>query len=164
MSVICGIDPGFKGGIAIFDNDIPIFCCVMPILEIKKKTGKIKKRIDAKEVCKILKLYKVEMIITEQVHAFKGQGGVGNFSFGQNFGTLLGIFDALDIPYEEVSPIRWKKTLFGENNTEGKNPGIELCQQKYPQINLLATPRSKIPHDGKSDALCLATYYLIKDE
>lgn len=156
--IICGFDPGFKGGIAVFDADKPVHVCIMPII-IQKND---KKRIDVKSVVKILKDFKVEHILIEQVHAFPGQGGVGNFSFGQNFGTLLGIFETLDIPFEEVSPMRWKKLVLGEGYTEGKNQGVEFCKQKYPDINLLPTKRSKNPHDGMSDAMCIASYYLIR--
>jgi Holliday junction resolvasome RuvABC endonuclease subunit len=159
---LVGIDPGFKGGLAIFDDEKVIFCCPMPIVTVKVGK-KDRNKIDGITITKLLKEYNVSQIIIEQVHAFPGQGGVGNFSFGQNFGTLLGIFEALGIPYTEISPMKWKKFIFGKDREEGKNQGIEFCNTNYGYINLLPTKRSKKLHDGMSDAICIGHSFRFLD-
>ena len=161
---LVGIDPGFKGGIAVFDDEKVIFCCPMPILTVKVGK-KDRNRIDGKTIAKLLRDYTVDQVTIEQVHAFPGQGGVGNFSFGQNFGTLLGIFEAIGIQYKEISPMKWKKLVLGSDREEGKNQGIEFCNKNYNYINLLPTKRSKKPHDGMSDAICIGhSFRLLSNE
>ena len=42
--------------------------------------------------------------------------------------------------------------------TSDKNTSIDLCKRLFPDINLLATPRSRKPHDGMAEALLIAEY------
>lgn len=159
--ILCSFDPGFSGGMTIFKDGLIVLCIPMPIKTVKCGK-KDRKRINAVEVSKELKLHLVEHVIIEQVHAFPGQGGVGNFSFGQNFGTLLSVFEALGIPYEEVSPMRWKKAVLGNDYNQGKDQGVVFCGVNYPHINLHRTSRCKKPHDGMSDSICIGHYFLQK--
>ena len=91
----------------------------------------------------------------EKVGAMPGQGVVSMFNFGQSVGYIKGVLEAFRIPYQEITPQKWKKE-FGLNSDKAKS--AEVCRKLFPDINLLATPRCKKPHDGMAEALLMAEY------
>ena len=93
--------------------------------------------------------------VVEHVNAMPGQGVTSCFSFGQNFGFILGLLTAFRIPYELVRPQKWKKE-FG--CTSDKNTSIEVAQRLFPDVDLRRTPKCQKPHDGKAEALLLAEH------
>jgi crossover junction endodeoxyribonuclease RuvC len=156
---IIGIDPGFKGGISVFENDKLKEVIVMPIKEENDK-----RKIDATKISEFFLKHRPEKAIIEQVHAMPGQGVVSMFSFGENYGKVLGVLEALFIPYEIVSPMKWKKQVLGENYSHSEKHGAyDFCHDNFPDINFYATKRSKVPHDGMTDSVCIG-YYLLKNQ
>jgi len=95
------------------------------------------------------------MCCVELVGAMPGQGVTSMFNFGKSLGYIEGVLQALEIPYQLVSPRTWKKE-FNLNSDKGKS--IEVCQKLFPKVSLLATERSKKPHDGMAEALLMAEY------
>lgn len=91
----------------------------------------------------------------ERVGAMSGQGVTSMFNFGENFGFIRGLLHANRIPYELVTPQKWKKE-FGV--TADKNTAIEICQRLFPDVSLFKSERSKKPHDGIAEALLIAEY------
>ncbi|MBR5172548.1 MAG: hypothetical protein IKY40_00620 [Phascolarctobacterium sp.] len=91
----------------------------------------------------------------EQVGAMPNQGVKSMFSFGKSAGFIEGVLRANLISFQLVKPREWKKE-FGLNSDKAKS--IEVCQRLFPKINLLATPRCKVPHDGMAEALLMAEY------
>ena len=80
-------------------------------------------------------------------------GSAGNF--GMNFGFIQGVLKAYSIPYELVTPQKWKKEF---SCTSDKNTSIEVCKRLFPNVNLKATDRCKKDHDGIAEALLIAEY------
>ena len=76
------------------------------------------------------------------------------FTFGEGFGWLKGVLDAYEISYQEVPPQTWKKE-FGLNSKKEKS--IEVCQQLFPDANLVPHGCQK-EHDGIAEALLMAEY------
>jgi len=158
--IIVGIDPGMNGGLAVYRDNELINYIVMPTF----KNDKGKTKIHGKDITKYLKENNVEFAVIELVHAFPGQGSVSNFTFGQNFGTLIGILDALNIDYLQVSPSKWKNRILKDHyDHKHKNGTISWVIDTFGNINLLKTKRSKVPHDGLADAIAIGHYYSIKD-
>ena len=91
----------------------------------------------------------------EKVGAMPGQGVVSMFSFGMNYGWIQGVLTAEGVPYELVTPAKWKKE-FGV--TADKNTSIEVCKRLFPDVNLKKTERCKKDHDGMAEALLLAEF------
>ena len=91
----------------------------------------------------------------EQVGAMPNQGVKSMFSFGKSAGFIEGVLRANLIPFQLVKPKEWKKE-FGLNSDKAKS--IEVCQRLFPKLNLLATPRCRVPHDGMAEALLMAEY------
>lgn len=139
-----GIDPGKSGGIAYIDTTNNI-SATEPYSD--------KALID---LCGYASRYNLEvMCCLEKVGARPGQGVVSMFNFGQSVGYIKGVLEAFKIPYQEITPQKWKKE-FGLNSE--KEASVEVCRKLFPEVSLLATPRCKKPHDGMSEALLMAEY------
>lgn len=150
--VFIGIDPGKNGGIAVIDKVeyLPHRVNMTRVYsdEILLKTVRfittVAKDFDDDIICCL-----------EKVGAMPGQGVVSMFNFGKSYGYIKGVLEAFGIPYQEVPPQRWKKE-FGL--TSDKTASVEVCRRLFPDVNLLATPRCKKPHDGMAEALLMAEY------
>ena len=143
-TVFIGIDPGKKGGIACIDTAQNISFTV-PYSDkalIDLCSGAFNNGSDA--VCCL-----------EKVGAMPGQGVVSMFSFGQSVGYIKGVLEAFRIPYQEITPQKWKRE-FGL--TSDKAASAEVCRKLFPDVDLLATPKCKKPHDGMAEALLMAEY------
>ena len=93
--------------------------------------------------------------VVEHVSAMPKQGVASTFKFGQNFGWILGMLFALDVPVELVRPAKWKREF---SCTSDKNTSISVAKRMFPTVSLLATPRCRKPHDGMAEALLMAEY------
>lgn len=135
-----GIDPGKGGALAVITQDSALVFS-----------------FDRKDYVKILQAAaKADAkCCLERVGAMPGQGVTSMFSFGENFGFIQGVLEASGIPYELVTPQRWKKE-FGV--TGDKNSAVSVCQRLFPGVSLLKTERSRKPDDGMAEALLMAEY------
>ncbi len=140
-TLFIGIDPGKKGGIAYIDttgiySTTPFGSAAL--IELLEEAR-----------------YRECVCCLEKVGAMPGQGVVSMFNFGQSVGYIKGMLEAFGIPYQEISPQRWKKE-FGLSSD--KEASAEVCRKLFPTVNLLATPKCKKPHDGMAEALLMAEY------
>ena len=153
-----GIDPGQSGGIALIS---PSGAETAPMpLHPKDQRKAWGSPIDWMSVFHILKKWGTPgaSVAIEQVHAMPGQGVTSMFSFGGNYTGLLTILQVLDLEYVLVSPRKWKNAVLGDFYSHDKAGAVAFCDSRYPDCNLLATSRSRVPHDGMADALCIAEY------
>ena len=62
-----------------------------------------------------------------------GQGVTSMFNFGQSFGVLKGVFSAMQIPMDFVTPVKWKKffNLINTNKDSSRTKAIEI----FPYIS-----------------------------
>ena len=139
--IYIGVDPGKNGGIAIIDSDGVI---AFPFSEERLLI----------ELDGIAQEYEC-ICYLEHVHAMPKQGVSSTFNFGMNFGFIQGVLKAYEIPYELVTPQKWKKEF---SCTSDKNTSIEVCKRLFPNVNLKATDRCKKDHDGIAEALLIAEY------
>lgn len=91
----------------------------------------------------------------ERVGARPGQGVVSMFHFGKSAGFIEGVLTAKDIAYDLVTPQKWKRH-FSLGSDKGQS--IEIAQKLFPNVSLMATPKSKKPSDGMAEALLIAQY------
>ena len=141
LVVFIGIDPGKSGAIAVMtDTNISV------VTNDKIDALNILKQLDKSMRC---------FAILEQVHSFPGQGVSSTFSLGDSFGYMRGVLEALEIPYQLAAPQKWKR-VFGLS--QDKQQSIDVCKRLFPHVNLLATERSRKPHDGIAEAVLLAEY------
>ena len=143
-TVFIGIDPGKTGGIACIDTESGI-CYTVPYSDA-----------DLIDLCSSESRKGQNVVCClEKVGAMPGQGVVSMFSFGQSVGYIKGVLESFKIPYQEITPQKWKRE-FGLNSE--KAASAKVCNRLFPDVSLLATPRCKKPHDGMTEALLMAEY------
>lgn len=99
----------------------------------------------------------------EKIHAMPHQGVTSSFTFGQNYGWILGLLYAYRVPVNLVSPMAWKK-MFGvqlskdASKAEKKAKTISEMKRLFPSVSLKRTERCKVDDDGIADALAIAEF------
>ena len=138
--VYIGIDPGLSGGIAIIHNGQAGACNVeamkMPATE--------------RDLCEALRPYQgyPAHAVLERVWSSPGWGHVGAFKFGLSYGAVRATLTCLDIPFDEVLPVKWQ-TVLGCRSGGDKNITKRRAQSLYPRL--------KITH-ATADALLIAEF------
>lgn len=153
--VVLGIDPGLHGGLAVLTRDgDPVDLKPMPVVG-----GEVDGNALAVYLLGIGVKHTPAMVAMEKVGARPGQGVCSMFTFGVGYGMVRGILTTLGIPHELVTPKKWQAHVVG--GTDGPDPkakALLYVTRRFPGLNLKATTRSRKPHDGLVDAVCLAEY------
>lgn len=142
--IYIGIDPGEKGSLAVINNaqctkDIYIY----PFDELVYTI--VLRELSTKNC----------MCCLERVNAMPKQGVTSMFNFGKNFGFIQGLLTAYSIPYELVTPQKWKKEF---QITGDKNSSIAVCKRLFPDVDLRRTERCRKDDDNSAEALLLAEF------
>ena len=132
--LIVGIDPGASGGIAAIALRPPssvLATLAYPMPDTEADTAAILEDLRPA----------ITMAYIEAVHAFPGQGVTSMFTFGQNYGFLRGLLVGLKIPFQEVTPMKWKKDLrltFSKSDSkkDKKNASKQRAQQWFPHVKM----------------------------
>lgn len=157
--ITLGFDPGLGGAFAVVTGKTLV--CVSDMPTAKVKVGKKQRR-------RLLESSLVENIrialqnpflpegevtaYVEEVHAMPKQGVSSCFSFGQTYGTILGVLAALGIPTKLVTPQAWQKAL---RVPKGKQGARIVAAREFP-FNSKEFARNK--DDGRADAALIALY------
>lgn len=155
--ILIGIDLGLGGAVAVFDDGEPFGLHDMPVLDVGagKKT---KREYNLAELSNLLKKHtdgeKRVLAILEKVHAMPGQGVSSMFKFGFGAGAVEGVLAALQIPYEKVAPVRWKKVMMGDMGKD-KDAARQRAIQLFPDMS---QQMSRKKDHGRAEALLLAEY------
>lgn len=160
MSIVLGIDPGFKGGFTFVDSEKNkiIDKCVTPILTLKTKK-KTQNEYDLGEIKRIFQSHPVDLAVLEIQQSFPKQGISSTFKTGRGFGLLEGMLFALGIRYSLIKPREWQKELFaGLPNDDTKNLSKMVAQRLFPGEDFRPTDRCKNLSDGLTDSCLMAEY------
>lgn len=152
---VLGVDPGLSGGLALLDLKYQSSAHVFPMPTRKIAGGK--SEVDSVRVEKILAEHLICLAVVERVHSFPHQGVASMFGFGKNYGRVLALIEAKLIPIEQPLPQRWKKEILRDTKKD-KDAAVHYVKDRFPYLSLLATEKSKKPHDGIADAVCLAEF------
>ena len=144
MKYFIGVDPGKSGAIVTIDEK-------GKIIEITEYTE------DPEEMLAHFWWNKGHIhpfARVEKVHAMPMQGVVSMFTFGQAYGRMLGILDALQVPYELINPRKWQASL----NIPPKNKQTE--NQPQFKKRLLVEAKRRFPKNSinlkTADAVLIA--------
>jgi len=143
---IIGIDPGLNGGIGIIFPDGRINFSMMPI------TNHPTKMVDGLQLKLFLsRNFPVEIAFVEKLWGTPGWDSKSLFNYGTNYGVILGVLRALEVPIEVVAPKTWKKAVLGSPDAS-KDDSMSYCEQRWKRFFQLQS------HDGMADAICIAVY------
>ena len=155
--LIIGIDPGIKGAICILKDGKILDVFDMPIMPVGKKN---KSQVNGSQIYNEIQKAIIHedkkdiKVVIEQVSAMPGQGVTSMFNFGQSFGVLKGIFSAMQIPMDFISPVKWKKhyNLINTQKDSSRTKAIEF----FPYIS---SQLSRKKDANKADAILIASFY-----
>ena len=165
-----GIDSGAKGGFAIYSQsgvECTVLCAVLPMVDIKVN-GKLRQELDTVRLAGWIGVLPMgAAIVLEKLGASRPQrrqnkdgsevvtGVSSQWAQAKMYGEIEALVKTSGKKYILVSPQKWKNKL---GVTSDKQTSIAACQRLFPGVSLLATPRSRKPHDGMAEA-CLLAYY-----
>ena len=129
---IIAIDPGVSGGVAFQRDGQAVECVAMPGTE-----GDL-----VSLLCELADNPSNTVAILEEVGGYAGtaQPGSRMFTFGRNFGFILGVLSTLRIRIELVRPAKWQKALsLGTaktcaSRTQWKNKLKGSAQRLFPNV------------------------------
>ncbi|OUJ16502.1 hypothetical protein [Acetobacter sp. DsW_063] len=152
--LVCGIDPGSRGAIAIMRADGSLVTVAdMPAIE--QLVGKTKRtRISPAGVATLLEGCGVTHVFMEHVQAVPGNGSLGSFVLGNASGVVEGIVAALKIPMTLVRPTKWKKAMC---LTADKGTSRARAMMLWPSE---ACRFARVKDDGRAEACLIAQYGL----
>lgn len=140
-----GIDPGKDGGLCVLRSDgVPLEWDRMP-------AGKV--RI-ADWISRVRVAYHNLVMLAELAQAMPKQGVTSCFRYGQHFASFEDAAIHLKIPYHEVRPAIWKKSMGLSND---KMDSITACRRLFPAVDLIP-PGCRKEHDGMAEALLIAEW------
>lgn len=158
--LVLGIDPGLKGGYAIYsDNYESGFVKVFPMPVYGKEI----------DVSKIREHFmnnhwntrSIPTVYIEKCSSMPKQGVCSVFKFGKGYGQIIGLCQAFGWPYELVRPMTWKNIVLSDT-AKDKDAAIAVAKRLFPHIDLIL-PGCRVPHDGLADALCILQYGILKE-
>lgn len=98
--------------------------------------------------------------VIEQVHSMPEQGVASSFKFGMNFGIWQGVLGSLKIPYELITPQRWRRIL---DSSVPHNPTKEDLRlyviQRWP---VAADDLKRKKDHNRAEAILIAEYARLK--
>ena len=161
--MIIGIDLGKLGGICI-QEDNSFTTMVMP--ETYVELSNLIKEFSRKK----FSLDKLEfegcLVVFEELHGIFSASKSSTWSLAEQSGALIGICTALGLPFKAVPPKEWQQEMFqglppirkATGSTDTKAMALVACKRLFPDVKVLMTSRSKVPHNGVVDAVLLSEY------
>ena len=163
---IISFDPGFKGGMAAWDESGILYAIPMP------RSGE---GIDEREIAQLIACQCPTLVVIERVGNMLAEDETGErtvkngasamFSFGMGYGILRGIARSYQVMSESAGrqvlidyplPQSWKKVVI-PGATRGKAGAIAYCKKHFPEVSLI--PKGcRVEHTGIADSLCLLRY------
>ena len=159
--LVCGIDPGANGAIAVLDSTNPDS---VALLDLKNNSIVNIHNWLVKELNYKPKLSKQCTFWIEDVHSLFGMSAKSNFGFGKNLGTVHAIAELFnhELP-STVTPKIWQKYVgITAKGKDIKKQVAEIATRLYPTANVYGKRGGLL--DGRSDALMIAHYGLHNKE
>lgn len=146
--IYIGIDPGKSGALATIWGGGNVENVPFDEIAYRDRLGYIGEIIAGGNESAVCAL--------EKVSARPMQGVASTFEFGRNAGFIEGLLVANEIPYELVTPQRWKREF--ALLKRDKDASIAEARRLFPSVSLRPTERSRKDNDGMAEALLLAEF------
>jgi len=159
-SFVLGVDPGKDGGVAalLLAGEPMMTVTAMPTLG--KSAGaemdirELKHWLDSLVLTGFLQL---SLVCIEKQSSRPQQSSTAMGTFLRGYGELLGAFKWAGAPLVLATPQDWKDDVLRGTKKE-KDDAVAYVKRRWPALSLLATEKSRSPHDGMAEAVCIAEH------
>lgn len=155
-----GIDPGYSGGLAFFDDAKLVFAEPMPVI-----AGEKGNELDMTSIAEFLCVThgRAEVVFIERAQPMCRAGATGGiiqtFNFAVQFGLLRGLCHGLGLSYYLIHPQVWQRALLGTfPKGDSKAVAAVKAQQLWPTFPFRASTRCKKNHEGMVDAALIGNF------
>lgn len=151
--IYLGFDPGKKGFMCLYDSSYNGYRHY-PLFQGNRLNHDMLVELE-----RLSKTYSI-MAVVEQVHSMPHQGVASTFSFGTNYGMILGALEAIGIPYSTVTPGKWQKFIC-EAVDKAPNPKqmhYNAARRLFPNMDFRRSERCKVYDDNKVDSTLICEY------
>jgi hypothetical protein len=165
-----GVDIGLKGAMSLLSEEKKVLACE-PIPTIDVLVGKkMRSQYDIQKIYEIIRAwtddFHIEKAGMERLRAIPNQASMVAFSMGGGLQMFKTIFTILKIPFVEIEPHSWQKSVFGELGIQytretTKKASVQACRQLFPMFSFKRTPRCTTDDDGMTDSANIS-YYIAK--
>jgi crossover junction endodeoxyribonuclease RuvC len=147
--IVCGIDPGLTGALAVINGFGDCQILDMPILGDGAETV-----VNGAMIARFLDEFDVEFVVLEKQQAYPGQGVSSSFKNGVTYGQVIGVLQTSLIPYRCVSPPTWKKAM---HLSKDKNLSRLRATERFPHV---CKKFERVKDHGRAEAVLLALWML----
>jgi crossover junction endodeoxyribonuclease RuvC len=144
---LLGIDPGRHGAIAVLAPDGTL----VDVIDMPDATGAAL-GAHIRQILDDWQPLEIDAAWVEQVHAMPKQGVSSTFTFGKNYGAILGALGALGIPVHHVTPAHWKRTQ--RVNSDKASSRQRACELWPGQSSWFAL----VKHTDRAEAALIARH------
>lgn len=149
-----GIDNGKHGGLVVIDeNNNVVEMLSMPVFGDKVL------EIDVPQLVAFVRKWepRIKMATLEKVFTMPATSRAVCQMLGRFLGLAEGICVTLNIPFKIAAPREWQGSMFAHMSfPDTKTASITVAKRLQPQVDW--TGGEKKPHDGLTDAYCLAVF------
>jgi crossover junction endodeoxyribonuclease RuvC len=144
--LILAIDPGLSGALALVAGNRFVHTEELP------RVGNI---LNGIELAKIVSDFGPAQAVIERVHSMPKQGIASAFTFGQAYGTAIGVITGAGLPIAYVTPQKWKAhfRLRGHDKSFSAQKAIQIYPAAAPFLSLKK-------HHNRAEAILLARYFI----
>ena len=156
ISVI-GIDPGVNGGLAKVQKSFAGDISIARVMAMPMVNG----RVDVDELHGICILS--DFVWVEEINAHACPNATALFTLAFNYGWMLEALEHWEhktYSIETVTPKQWMARHGLKKSGKGNKPSIKYIQQRFPDLDITKSERCRVPHNGITDAICIALYGL----
>lgn len=145
--IVCGIDPGVAGAIAVHDRGKLTDVIDMPVLD---------GRTDGAALYEILALDTLDnnvIVYLENTQPMPKNGSIASYSLGLNTGIIVGVVQSLRHPLVRVRPQTWKGKM--SVTRKDKNAIRGIVRELYPEH---ADLFKRVKDHNRAEAVLISRY------
>jgi crossover junction endodeoxyribonuclease RuvC len=153
-----GIDPGATGA-AAFINEEGVFLCFLDYPG--SAAGLVAELSDLLPAIPLdLNQNQIVLAVLEEVHPMPKQGISSTGKFMRNLGQWEGVLAAKKIPYEMITPQRWRRVL--DSSVPKKPTKDDLRAYAIKRWPAAAESLNRVKDHNRAEALIMAEYARLK--
>ena len=147
---LLALDPGLKGGYAVFYDDVLTTSGRMPMAKVTITYGITRSLVDVAKLASWVRAYDVDTVVTEYQTAMPGQSSVATGTTFLNWGLLLALPMLCGIAGKVVHPRVWKRHF---DVGRHKAAAIYHARLLFPGLGTNV-------RDGEAEAILIGRYWL----